>query len=95
MTDLTKAAQAVVSAWKAGELGLGIKEFSALEAALAAQQAERDSLRQDAERFRSLHWFWEDERDMAPGGRWWTTVNVPEGKPTVNAAIDVAMGEQK
>ena len=39
MTDLTKAAQAVVSAWKAGELGLGIKEFSALEAALAAQQA--------------------------------------------------------
>ena len=40
MTDLRQAAQAVVSAWKAGELGLGIKEFSALEAALAAQQAE-------------------------------------------------------
>lgn len=39
MTDLRQAAQAVVSAWKAGELGLGIKEFSALEAALAAQQA--------------------------------------------------------
>lgn len=39
MTDLRQAAQAVVTAWKAGELGLGIKEFSALEAALAAQKA--------------------------------------------------------
>ena len=39
MTDLRQAAQAVVTAWKAGELGLGIKEFSALEASLDGQQA--------------------------------------------------------
>lgn len=52
---------------------------------------ENKALRKDAERYRSLKWHWEDARDMAPGGRWWTSVSVDKGRPDTGSAIDAEM----
>lgn len=58
-------------------------------------RVEVEALRADGERYRWLRksWHWEDERDMAPGGRWWVSVMVSEGRPTIDAAIDAARGK--
>ena len=49
--------------------------------------------RVDAARWRALQWYWEDERDMGPGGRYWTSVNVSLGRPaTPGEAVDANRG---
>lgn len=50
--------------------------------------AEPLSDAKDAERWRKLRWFWEDERDMGPGGRWWTAVMCDNKPATPGDAID-------
>ena len=56
--------------------------------------AECEALRADAAMLRFLETkaHWDDERDMAPGGRWWAAVLVRDGRPTFRAAITAAMG---
>jgi hypothetical protein len=45
---------------------------------------------EDAERYRWLrdHAHWEDERDCGPGGRWWVSVSVKRGHPSMDKAVD-------
>ena len=64
-------------------------------AELRRLHAENEELRKDAERYRSLYWHWEDARDMAPGGRWWVSVDTRKlGRMQgPDAAIDAAMKE--
>ena len=60
------------------------------------KEHENEALRKDAERFRSLHWHYEQDRDMGPGGRWWTSVstNDPKIRGDKIAVIDAALKEQ-
>lgn len=39
---------------------------------------------------------WTDERDMGPGGYWWVSVSVRQGRPSFGVAIDAkAMAARK
>lgn len=45
----------------------------------------------DAARWRSLHWHWEDERDFAPGGRWWCSILCRDNPGNAGVAADAAI----
>ena len=63
---------------------------------IAELERENEALRKDAERFRSLHWHYEQDRDIGLGGRWWTSVSTNDPKIRSNklAVIDAALKEQ-
>jgi hypothetical protein len=70
-----------------------LAEVERLRASLTVQSAERFNNQTDADRYRWLRAkaFWQDERDMAPGGRWYMIVVVNKGKPSVDEAIDAML----
>lgn len=63
-------------------------------AAPSAPPSESD--KEDAELFRWLESqaHWQDERDMAPGGRWWFTVLVDKGRPSFRDAARAARAKK-
>lgn len=76
---------------------IGYWEGSDITTADHIKQLERQlaEARKDAERYRWLkpRWYWDDERDMGPGGRYWVAISVKKGRPQLDAAIDSAIKE--
>lgn len=64
---------------------------------VAQFERENEAFRKDAERFNSLHWHYEQDRDMGTGGRWWASVstNDPKIRSDKLAVIDAALQEQR
>jgi hypothetical protein len=57
---------------------------------LAEKDAELQRLREALDFIRSRA-HWEDERDMAPGGRWWFALLVDDGHLTFDEALRAAI----
>jgi hypothetical protein len=69
----------------------------ALELGLRVAEERLAEAERDAARYRWLRRkvYWSDERDMGPGGQWWFGVDVKNGRPTLDDAIDAAMAGDK
>ena len=66
-----------------------------LLSALEATQAALAAAQKDAERWQKLNWYWEDERDSGPGGRWWTSIHCDGKLKGPGAVIDTAISTTK